>query len=87
MAVLTTRDGAVLIGDWAQLRAVETGGACGMLGRHRQVWPELTDVRRFANEWEKTASLALRHGRTQVIDTYLDPVSYTHLTLPTLYPV
>src|SRR5690606_8136365 len=24
------------------------------------------------NEWEKTASLDLRHGRTRVIDTYLD---------------
>jgi hypothetical protein len=34
--------------------------------------PELVDVHRFTNAWEKTASLALRHGRTQVIDTYLD---------------
>ena len=34
--------------------------------------PELVDVHRFVNTWEKTASLALRHGRTQVIDTYLD---------------
>lgn len=53
----------VLIGDWAQLSAVETGGAFGMLTRHRRGVPELTDVRRFAHEWEKTASLALRHGR------------------------
>jgi len=29
-------------------------------------------VHRFVNEWEKTASLGLRHGRTEVIDIYLD---------------
>jgi conjugative relaxase-like TrwC/TraI family protein len=60
----------VLIGDWAQLSAVETGGAFGMLTRHRRGVPELTDVRRFAHEWEKTASLALRHGKTSVLKTY-----------------
>ena len=60
----------VLIGDWAQLSAVETGGAFGMLVRHRQGVPELTDVRRFANDWEKTASLGLRHGRTDALDEY-----------------
>ena len=60
----------VLIGDWAQLSAVETGGAFGMIVRHRDQIPELTDVRRFANEWEKTASLGLRHGRTDALDEY-----------------
>lgn len=60
----------VLIGDWAQLSAVETGGAFGMLVRHRDQVPELTDVRRFANDWEKTASLGLRHGNTDVLDEY-----------------
>ena len=60
----------VLIGDWAQLSAVETGGAFGMLVRHRDQVPGLTDVRRFANEWEKTASLGLRHGRTDALDEY-----------------
>ncbi len=60
----------VLIGDWAQLSAVEVGGAFGMLVRHRQSVPELTDVRRFANDWEKTASLGLRHGRTDALDEY-----------------
>lgn len=60
----------VLIGDWAQLSAVETGGAFGMLVRHRQSVPELTDVRRFANDWEKSASLGLRHGRTDALDEY-----------------
>ena len=60
----------VLIGDWAQLSAVETGGAFGMLTRHRRGVPELTGARRFANDWEKTASLALRHGKTSVLKTY-----------------
>ncbi|MEL5990250.1 MobF family relaxase [Microbacterium phosphatis] len=60
----------VLIGDWAQLSAVETGGAFGMLVRRRDQVPELTDVRRFANDWEKTASLGLRHGRTDALDEY-----------------
>lgn len=60
----------VLIGDWAQLSAVETGGAFAMLVRHRDQVPELTDVRRLANEWEKTASLGLRHGRTDALDEY-----------------
>lgn len=58
----------VLIGDWAQLSAVETGGAFGMLVRHRDQVPELTDVRRFANEWEKIASLSLRHGNIDALD-------------------
>ncbi len=60
----------VLIGGWAQLSAVETGGAFGMLVRHRDQVPELTDVRRFANEWEKTASLGLRQGNTDALDEY-----------------
>src|SRR5699024_7782449 len=60
----------VLIGDWAQLSAVETGGAFGMLVRDRDQVPELTDVRRFANEWEKSASLGLRHGSTDALDGY-----------------
>lgn len=34
--------------------------------------PELVDVHRFTQAWEKTASLELRHGRTLAIDTYLD---------------
>ncbi|MFT4081388.1 MAG: MobF family relaxase [Nocardioides sp.] len=64
----------VLVGDWAQLSAVETGGAFGMLVRHRRqhhgTVPELTNVRRFTATWEKTASLALRHGNPDILDTY-----------------
>lgn len=60
----------VLIGDWAQLSAIETGGAFGMLVRHRDQVPELTDVRRFAHDWEKIASLGLRHGNMDALDEY-----------------
>lgn len=60
----------VLIGDHAQLSAVETGGAFGMLARTRDNVAELTDVRRFAAQWEKTASLGLRHGDPTVLTAY-----------------
>jgi len=62
----------VLIGDHGQLSAVETGGAFGMLARTRDDVAELTDVRRFSAEWEKTASLGLRHGDPTVLDTYTE---------------
>ena len=63
----------LLVGDFAQLQSVDAGGAFGLLVNDRDDdAPELVDVHRFVNTWEKTASLALRHGRTQVIDTYLD---------------
>ncbi len=60
----------VLIGDHAQLSAVETGGAFGMLARMRPDVAELTDVRRFRAEWEKAASLGLRHGDAAVLAAY-----------------
>ncbi|MFM9920892.1 MobF family relaxase [Lacisediminihabitans sp. H27-G8] len=62
----------LLVGDWAQLSAVDAGGAFGMIARDRDRAPELSDVRRFRNEWEKTATLALRIGDSSVIDTYLE---------------
>lgn len=61
----------LLAGDWAQLNAVDTGGAFALLVSAREPAPELTDIRRFRNEWEKAASLGLRIGDTDVIDTYL----------------
>ena len=60
----------VLIGDHAQLSAVETGGAFGMLARMRQDVAELTDARRFRALWEKTASLGLRHGDPVALAAY-----------------
>ncbi|AYG04643.1 MobF family relaxase [Gryllotalpicola protaetiae] len=61
----------LLVGDYAQLQSVDAGGAFSLLVHDRDDAPELVDVHRFANPWEKTASLGLRHGRTEVIDTYL----------------
>lgn len=62
----------VLVGDVAQLQSVDAGGAFGLLVSDRDDAPELVDVHRFTHEWEKTTSLSLRHGRTEVIDTYLE---------------
>lgn len=60
----------VLIGDHGQLSAVETGGAFGMLAHTRDDVAELTDVRRFSADWEKTASLGLRHGDPAALTAY-----------------
>jgi len=62
----------LLVGDYAQLQSVDAGGAFSLLIHDRDDAPELVDVHRFTHAWEKTASLELRHGRTPVIDTYLD---------------
>ena len=61
----------LLVGDYAQLQSVDAGGAFSLLVHDRDDAPELVDLHRFVNPWEKTASLDLRHGRTEVIDTYL----------------
>ncbi len=66
----------LLAGDWAQLFAIDAGGAFGMLVRDRNNQPdndpapELYEVRRFTSEWEKAASLRLREGDTDVIGIY-----------------
>jgi conjugative relaxase-like TrwC/TraI family protein len=61
----------LLVGDQAQLSAVEAGGAFAALVRDRErLVPELTDVRRFHHAWEKRASVALRAGSSDAIDTY-----------------
>ncbi|MFI2362650.1 MobF family relaxase [Promicromonospora sp. NPDC019610] len=71
----------LLVGDPAQLQSVDAGGAFGMLVEARNTAadvakrvsegaPTLTGVHRFRHDWEKTASLALRDGKTAVIDTY-----------------
>lgn len=62
----------LLVGDWAQLQSVTAGGAFSLVVHDRDDAPELVDVHRFVNEWEKTASLDLRHGRAEAIDTYAD---------------
>ena len=62
----------LLVGDWSQLQAVDAGGAFGMLVHDRDDAPELIDVHRFTQAWEKANSLALRHGRTPAIDTLIE---------------
>ncbi|WP_226830806.1 MobF family relaxase [Brevibacterium sp. FME17] len=73
ITVLAETAGAkvLLVGDYAQLQSVDAGGAFSLLVGDRDDAPELVDVHRFTNAWEKTASLELRHGRTEVIDSYL----------------
>jgi conjugative relaxase-like TrwC/TraI family protein len=62
----------LLVGDWAQLSAVESGGAFRLLVADRGHPPELTTAHRFTQAWERTASLALRVGDTAAIDAYTD---------------
>lgn len=61
----------LLVGDWAQLQSVDAGGAFPLLAAARDDTPELTEVHRFTHEWERTASLDLRHGHAAVIGTYI----------------
>ena len=61
----------LLVGDGAQLGAVEAGGAFSLLVKDRgDLVAELTDVRRFDAEWEKAASIELRLGNKAAIDDY-----------------
>jgi ATP-dependent exoDNAse (exonuclease V) alpha subunit len=61
----------LLVGDWAQLSAIEAGGAFRMLVDDRGAGvAELTTVRRFANEWEREASTQLRVGDPASIEDY-----------------
>src|SRR5699024_11563954 len=54
--------------DWSS--DVCSSDLFALLASDRDDAPELIDIHRFSNEWEKTASLDLRHGRTDIIDTY-----------------
>lgn len=61
----------LLVGDAHQLDSVETSGAFGLVSRSLgDEVPQLTEVRRFTNRWERTASLALRLGETDVLAVY-----------------
>jgi conjugative relaxase-like TrwC/TraI family protein len=72
ITALATEVGAkvLLVGDYAQLQSPTAAGAYAMLVHDRDDAPELTAVHRFIHEWEKGASLGLRHGRTESIDAY-----------------
>jgi len=61
----------LLVGDPHQLSAVEAGGAFASLVRDRgDLAPELTDVRRFTADWERSASVELRLGAESAVDAY-----------------
>jgi conjugative relaxase-like TrwC/TraI family protein len=60
----------LLVGDAYQLSAVDAGGAFSLLADRRPHAPELTEIHRFTQAWEKTASLALRRGDAEVISAY-----------------
>lgn len=61
----------LLVGDWAQLDAVESSGAFAMIANALDDAPELVEVWRFRAAWEKRASLGLRLGETEVLKEYL----------------
>lgn len=61
----------LLVGDDAQLSAADTGGAFRLVAHDTEA-AELSDVWRFSNPWEREASLALRTGSLDIIDTYAD---------------
>ncbi|WP_148046790.1 AAA family ATPase [Nocardioides pocheonensis] len=60
----------LLVGDPYQLQSVDAGGAFSLLVDRRTDAPELTEIHRFTNSWEKHASLALRRGEVEIISTY-----------------
>jgi ATP-dependent exoDNAse (exonuclease V) alpha subunit len=72
IATLAAAAGAkiVLVGDWAQLQAVEAGGLFRLSANARDDAPELFDLHRFKHAWEKQASLQLHHGDPSVIAAY-----------------
>ena len=62
----------LLVGDHAQLQSVDAGGAFSLLRHERRGdVAQLTEVHRFTSEWEKDASLVLRSGDPEAIDTYV----------------
>ena len=60
----------LLVGDPHQLQSVDAGGAFALLVSRRADSPELVEIHRFTNEWEKAASLALSRGDVQAIKAY-----------------
>jgi ATP-dependent exoDNAse (exonuclease V) alpha subunit len=65
------RSGAkvVITGDHAQLGAVESGGGMAMLAR-KLGHAQLTEAVRFRNDWEGSASLAIRAGDVSALAAY-----------------
>lgn len=66
----------LLVGDPAQLPAVETGGALTLLTNERARTtgdvPTLIEVHRFHADWERRATLRLRDGDPGILSMYED---------------
>jgi conjugative relaxase-like TrwC/TraI family protein len=60
----------VLVGDWAQLGAIDAGGMFRLLATDQA--SELTGIRRFHADWEGEASLRLRARDPAVLAVYED---------------
>ncbi|SDU16848.1 MobF family relaxase [Jiangella alkaliphila] len=62
----------LLVGDHAQLGAIDAGGAFGMLARDYgdDLVPELVALHRFQAPWEAAATRSLRRGDASVLNTY-----------------
>lgn len=60
----------LLVGDWAQLSAIDAAGAFALLVADRDRPPELGAIRRFTAKWERAASARLRTGDQGVLDEY-----------------
>jgi len=73
LVAATRRTGSrlTLVGDYAQMGAPGAGGLLRDLAAHSST-VHLTSVRRFRNEWERTASTRLRNRDTSVITTIND---------------
>ncbi|MCT2089736.1 relaxase domain-containing protein [Micrococcus terreus] len=61
----------LLVGDPAQLEAVDAGGFLGWMDREADP-ARLDMVWRFRNEWEREASLQLRRGDPDVLQSYAE---------------
>ncbi len=61
----------VLVGDPAQIGAIDAAGGMLPALAHRLGAPSLDTVHRFDHSWERIASLALRDGDTDAIEHYL----------------
>lgn len=68
----------LLVGDWAQLAAVDAGGAFGLLATDRDDVAELINLHRFKADWEADASKLLRLGKVSGLTPYLEHDRITH---------
>ena len=73
LAALVTAAGGklVLVGDPAQIGAVDAAGGMLPALADRLAAPSLAEVHRFNHRWERAASLQLRHGDPTALDAYL----------------